>query len=61
MKPKETVDRLMSKVPEYSRYRWCEAKACGCLGCVQVNDKDRRLTKEEWQDWVARNPKPSLI
>lgn len=35
-----------------SRYRWCEAEACACMGCA--NSAFR--TKNLWKEWVENNP-----
>jgi len=56
MKTNEEVDKLMLTVYPEWRYRWCEAEICGCMGCVNRSG-GKPVTKEEWQDWVRRNPK----
>jgi len=58
MKDAETIDSIMEKVPERVRYRWCVSRWCACLGCVN-NMAKADLSKEEWESWVARNPKPT--
>ena len=54
------VDAFMEKLSPRWRYRWCNADLCGCLGCVNVSGHIGRsgFTKEDWQDWGDRNPKP---
>ena len=57
------VDAVMKAIRPGCRYRWCEAKECGCLGCVQHENYrlirtgavTHKLTKEEWSEWLRHN------
>ena len=58
---KTLVDAFMEKLSPSWRYRWCEPKPdswCGCRGCVNGSGRIKQsgFTKEDWQDWVDRNP-----
>lgn len=62
---KQVVDDIMQSIDPHWRYRWCEAKACGCMGAVNCSARTSShktfeggwVTKQEWQTWVAENPK----
>lgn len=51
------VGRILEIIPdEESRWRWCDAEACGCLGCVNRSEADsigkyrlRRFEHRYWQ------------
>lgn len=45
------VDEEMEKVFFDFRLRWCEAKQCWCLGCVNAK---ANISKQEWIDWKKR-------
>ena len=55
-----TIDKFMETVPLRWRYHWCNAEICCCLGCINKATKffQHGFTKEDWQKWVERNPKP---
>lgn len=61
MKP--NINEIMLSMPLEWRYRWCESKACCCLGCVNRAGgiEAQGFTKEDWLEWVNRNPKPKDI
>ncbi len=39
MKTASEVDQIMDTIPRPWRFRWCESKACACLGCVQIGNR----------------------
>jgi hypothetical protein len=51
--------RLMAKMPETHRTRWCipDELGCGCMGCANNSHGLANLgyTIEEWQD-ALKNP-----
>lgn len=54
-----SIDEMMQKMPEYWRYRWCEATgACGCMGAANCSGGLYGVTKSDWQSWVNENPDP---
>jgi len=57
---KEEVNKIMQSIPLDWRYRWCEARVCCCLGCVNKagNILAKGVTKAEWEEWVRDNPEP---
>lgn len=50
---KERLDALMDKMPVSVARRWCEGRACACLGCANNSAglAARGFTKEEWRAW----------
>lgn len=59
MRNEALVNRIMENIYSEFRYRWCEADACACMGCVnrsEINVQKKMqvspITKEEWQRWV---------
>lgn len=51
----EEADKAIESIYPQSRYRWCEAKICACMGCVNRNHRQTmNVTKEQWQNWFDR-------
>ncbi len=51
---KGNINEAMKDIPKYARYKWCEEKACLCVGCVNVSGAliAKGFTKEDWQEWM---------
>lgn len=39
MKTLTEIDMIMKTIPAEWRERWCTAKLCGCMGCVQIGNR----------------------
>ena len=52
-----TIDELMVDAP--FKYRWCDADLCACMGCVNNFIATNGFTREQWEEWVSRNPDPN--
>lgn len=55
------IDSVMESLPLESRYRWCEAKYCCCLGCCTRGSEGLialGFNKGDWNWWVTRHPEP---
>lgn len=52
---------VMAAMPDPWRYRWCESRACGCLGCSNRSGSLAQLgfERKDWEAWIAKNPDPS--
>lgn len=52
----ETIDELMAdaKYP----HNWCSGGLCACIGCVNNFVSTHGFKKEDWEEWVSRNPAP---
>lgn len=57
----DELNTVMADMLEPWRYRWCESGACGCMGCGNRSGRLSALgfEKEEWEQWVIRNPNPT--
>lgn len=55
MTREEEIDLLMNSVPDVYKLHWCEARACACLGCVQMSVHPEKIKKEEWEAWKKRS------
>lgn len=52
MKTEQEIDALMAQIPVHWRNRWCNAKACACMGCVQIGNRSimyRELTNSPYR------------
>lgn len=58
MKSDTEIVQEMDRVYPLFWHRWCEAKMCCCLGCVNTSSA---LTKEEWLRWCELYPDDLLI
>ncbi|MNE79973.1 hypothetical protein D3C80_1765040 [compost metagenome] len=60
---KEQVNDVMMGIHPEWRYNWCNAVVCGCMGCTNVSGQAgwKGVTKEQWEAWVASNPKPDPV
>lgn len=49
----QAIETAMRKLPYSWRMRWCEARACACMGCANRSGRLQRLgfTKEQWTAW----------
>lgn len=59
-KTQRQLDKLMQKMPENWRYRWCEAQVCACMGCANRGNgriQEKGFTKKHWEKWVKNNPR----
>ena len=58
MSERPSLDELMRSMPPQWRYRWCESRLCGCLGCA--NRTGRLIfygyTREDNNEWIKNNP-----
>lgn len=62
MRHPKIVDWLMNFVDEETRYRWCDANLCACMGCINGSAvhifkrlQAEPITYEEWLDWKERH------
>jgi len=55
------IDGPMEMMHPTERYRWCEFDACCCLGCANVSGGllAKKVTHEQWLDWVVRHDRRS--
>jgi hypothetical protein len=62
MIPNEVHSIMMGMYPEW-RYRWCNGGWCACMGAANCsgNAASQGVTKEQWEQWVAFNPKPDPV
>lgn len=68
MRHPKIVDWLMNFVGEETRYRWCDAGACACMGCINGSAvhifnqlQAEPITYEEWLDWKERHELIEII
>lgn len=54
------VDEIMVKMYSSWQYRWCKAKQCACMGCVNGSG-NAKISEREWEEWVSRNPQAGKI
>lgn len=52
-----TIIEEVKKAPVGWRWKWCEADACACSGCINRGAKSN-LTKQEWDEFIKRYPAP---
>jgi len=50
-----SIDDAMQNIYPEWRYRWCEAKTCYCMGCVNISGR-LNYSKKDWLDWKLRHP-----
>ena len=57
---KDQVHEVMLGIQPEWRYYWCRAQVCGCMGGANCsgNASAKGVTQEQWEHWVALNPKP---
>lgn len=58
------IDRfnaVMNSIPSSHRYRWCNAEACFCMGCVNLQVLKAGFTQTDHQEWVRRTPPTNTI
>jgi hypothetical protein len=46
------MDEWFGGLSKESRENWCEAGACGCMGCVNHDAYKNGVTKHQWRIWV---------
>lgn len=54
----KNIDLEMNSMNPRWRVKWCNAGACGCMGCANVSGGlvSKGYTYEDWRDWIKRNP-----
>lgn len=47
---KQVVNDIMQSINPHWRYRWCEAKMCGCMGAVNCSARlaNRKTFEGGW-------------
>ena len=53
------IDKIMQSMLVEHRYRWCDSKACCCLGCCNRGPEGLialGFNKADWLWWVVRHP-----
>ncbi len=51
-----TFDELM--LDATNPFNWCDAERCACMGCVNNWITCHGFKKEDWDEWIVRNPAP---
>jgi len=59
MDKRPTINDVMMTVPMSSKWRWCTASVCGCMGCCNGKVTSNGYSREDWEQWLINNPKPS--
>lgn len=58
----KSLNSHMNTLPLDWKYRWCESDVCACLGAANCSGGliKNGFTKEQWQEWVNKNPQTEL-
>lgn len=56
----KTIDEVMQEIDPAYRYNWCDNQLgeCFCRGCVNYTVYMAGFNREDWEEWVNKNPQP---